>query len=375
MLNGVPMEFRTSILHELKGVTVRGVDFVDVGNKESYDALVGEAQKYEFLNTVQLGPEHRAQPDPWTQVELTEDWGRSYAEGINKTPAPLYIPGHADTGIGDKMRAQNDGYVTGARVKDNVLYIRNTMVLDGTDDHKALVTQTMKEIKAKMLSTSSGDIMSMKIEINDETDEVVYKAMSSLKGRSNALVEFDLKGSDADIVSTSFKQGSSDESNNMQGANDMEGKTTLTSSEMCLSLKSQIALGSTSLKQIETEMGVTFMTAEDKVALKRLADAEAEMGVTADVFLKGIQADKEAAFITLKEGSIKDKFKTDELIEVATSLFKLDAGSAEEIIAEVERVASMKAVTLITGNIAGSIGASFNADNSADNVVTGTMEG
>ena len=81
--------------------------------------------------------------------------------------------------------------------------------------------------------------------------------------------------------------------------------------------------------------------------------------------------------MSLKEAKIKETFKTDELIEAATSLFAVKSGGVAEIDTEVERVATLG----IFKNIQGAAAASINHESSQvddtgnSDTETGAMEG
>lgn len=372
---GIQLSLRSSILVSYKGSGIDSIDYVVVGNKEAHKELIGSAASvYEFVNTIALGPNNMAQLDPWTSIELTTEWAESYAAGVNKTPAPMYLAGHANEGTHYKMRAIPDGYVTGARVKGDKLYLRNSIPLSGTQEHIELIKQTAREIKAGMLSTSSADLIKLSIERDPVNDTATYKAMESLKGRSNAIVEYDLTGSIAEIIATNFKSGSSYvEPKNNEGASKMED--TVTATQMCISMKNQLDTGKFSIAEVEQHLGLTILTQANKLALKRLEDVENGLGKPVDAFYKEYLENEEKSFLTLKDAKIKDKFKSNDLVETATELFSLKKGSASEIDAEVERIAAFKVFATLRGNEAGNIGASFSAGGVNEVINNTVMEG
>lgn len=348
MDNIMQITFKNSCSMVLKGtVGDSKVGTVTIGNKDAYKALVEDAEVSEFVNIVHLGEEYPAKPDPWTTVILTEEWAKSFVNAVKESPKSLFIPGHTDANIGYKMRAIPDGYITGGKVQDGKLYLRNTMILDGTKD--ALIHQTSKEIKAKMLSTSTSDYMKYRTELDDDTNEIVYFAIESVKGQSNALVEADMTGSETEIIITSFKAESGEDGK--QGEEHMGEKTNV---EMFTVLKNQLDSGRLALSEVATSLGIEIMTTKQKTALKRLNDVESKVGDITE-FVKQTVESKVEAFATLKETKIKSKFKNDELIEIATPLFILKEGSVEEIDAEISRIAELKVFKAIQGTKAGQI--------------------
>lgn len=340
--------FKNSCSMVLRGTTGgEKVGTVAIGNKDAYTALVEESEVEEFVSIVHLGIDHPAHPDSYTSVVLTEEWAKSFAKAVKESPKPLFIPGHTDASVGYKMRAIPDGYVTGGKVQDGKLHLRNTMILDGTKD--ALIKQTAKEIKAGMLSTSTSDYMKYRTEHDEDTDETIYFATESVKGQSNALVEADMTGSETEIIITSFK--AEDGEDGRQGEKHMGEKT---NTEMFTVLKNQIDSGRLALSEVADSLGFEVMTTKQKTALKRLNDVESKVGDITE-YIKVTMETEEETFNTLKESKIKEKFVNEELIEVATPLFILKKGSVEEIESEVNRIAELKVFKSIQGTKAGQI--------------------
>ncbi len=349
MGNESQITFKTGIVTNFKATMLKNIDSVPVGNASAYKSLVGEDEVHEFINTVALGEDNPAHPDSYTTVVLTPEWAQSFVNAVKESPKPLFIPGHTDASIGYKARAVSDGYLTGGVVSGNTLYLRNTLVMSGTEEKKALIAQTIKEISAGMLSTSTSDYMNYSIDA-DEEGNITYFANESIKGQSNAIVEADMTGSDADIIITSFK-AEIDSSGEKEKGEKRMGEKTMTNAELFLTLKNQLDSGRLALSEVASGLGVDVMTAKQKVALKRLNDAESKVGDIAE-FVEVTVADKEATFTSLKEAKIKEVFKTEELIEIAAPMFALKEGNAEAIGAEVTRISELKAFKAIQGKVA-----------------------
>ncbi|RLI54177.1 MAG: hypothetical protein DRP09_13830, partial [Candidatus Thorarchaeota archaeon] len=341
--------FKSGIVADFKSSKLKDINSVPVGNSSAYKELVGEAETKEFINVVALGEDNPAHPDPYTTIVLTEEWAKSFVKSVKDSPKPLFIEGHTDAAIGYKMRAVPDGYLTGGMVLGETLYLRNTLVLEGTEDKKALINQTVKEINAGMLSTSTSDYLKYETK-TDEEGNVTYFAVESVKGQSNAIVEADMTGSDASIIITSFKAGIDSSGENKKGEEQM-GEKTMTNTELFTSLRNQLDSGRLALSTVAESLGIELMTAKDKVALKRLTDVEARVG-SIDEFVASVEAEKEGAFTSLKEAKLKEKFNTPELLEIAEPMFSLKEGSAEDIGKEVERIAELKAFKAIQSKLA-----------------------
>ncbi len=344
--------FKSNVLADFKGYSLSSIDDVPIADKKAYDILVGEKDAFEFVNTVKLGEKYPAKLDPWTDIVLTEDWAKSFVKAVNKVAKPLFIGGHADTGVGYKERAIPDGYITGGVVKDEVLYLRNTLPQSKVESKQALVEQTVNEIKAGMLSTSTSDYMRYKIEVDDTADTATYFAEESISAQSNALVEEDQTGSEAEIIITSFKAGNGSDGEE-KGERQM-GEKTFTNVELFTSLKNQLDSGRLALSEVASKLGVDLMTSKQKAALKRLNDVESAVGNVTD-FVAAIKAEREQSFAALKDAKIKEVFKTDELVEIAQPLFNLKEGTAEDIDKEVKRIADLKVFKAIQGKIAASV--------------------
>jgi hypothetical protein len=375
MGNESQITFRTGIITNFKNSKIKDVNSVSVSNLTAYKTLTGEAQLHEFINTVALGSDNPAHPDPYTTIVLTEEWAQSFADSIKASPKPLFIPGHTDASIGYKARAVPDGYLTGAMISGSKLYLRNTLVMEGSEDKKALISQTLREITAGMLSTSTSDYMKYDIEI-DEDHNVTYFATESVKGQSNAIVEADMVGSDADIIITSFKAEFDSSGEKEKGEKRMGEKTTMTSAEHFTVLKNQLESGHLALATVAEGLGIELMTSKQKVALKRLNDAESKVGDISE-FVASTVADREATFTSLKEAKIKEVFKTDELIEIATPMFALKAGNVEDIDKEVGRIAELKVFKAIQSKIAGAMNYTTGTTDEEENDSSSeeTMEG
>lgn len=367
------MIFKSSIVTEFKGSKIKDVNAVPVGNPKSTSVLFGEGTRNEFISTTRFGESFPAQLDPWTQIVLTKEWAASFAEQVNKVPKPLFIAGHADTGVGAKERAIPDGYLTGAMVSGDTLYLRNSLPEGGTPERKALIEQTLKEINAGMLSTSLTDQMEYKIVVDEQEDSAMYFATKSLKGQTNALVEQDQTASEAEIIITSFKAEIDSSGEKKEGEKRM-GEKAITNAEHFVVLKNQLESGHLALSVVAESLGVELMTAKQKVALKRLNDAESQVGDISE-FVAGTVADRVATFTALKDAKIKEVFKSDELIELATPMFALKEGNAEAIDTEVTRISELKAFKAIQGKIASAMNYNPGTGEEKEADSNDTMEG
>ncbi len=371
------MIFKSSIITEFKSTKLKDVNSVPVGNAKSFKALFGEDFKpYEFISTTRFGEDFPAQLNPWTDIVLTKEWAESFAGHINDVPKPVFIPGHKDVGVHAKERAIPDGYLVGAMVMEDKLYLRNSLPEGETDDQKALINQTLKEINAKMLSTSLTDVMEYKIEVNEDENTETYFATKSLKGQTNALVEADQTASEAEIIITSFK-AKIDSDDEQEGEKQM-GEKTMTNAEQFVALKNKLDSGQLALEEVADGLGIKIMTSKQQIALKRLNDAESKVGNISEFVTVTVES-KEKDFIALKAAAIESKFKTPELIEIAESFFTLKEGNSEAITAEVERLSGLQVFKSIQGAIAGGVGYTPGTSESNEDAGTDssddTMEG
>lgn len=370
--------FHTSIMSSYKDTNIGNLEDVPVGNKAAYSVLFREGEVDTFLNSMMLGEDHPAKPDPYTDFIMTTEWAESFAAAINATPKPMFIGGHAEYGVSAKERPIPDGYLVGAKVINDTLYLRNALPSEGPEHKKALIEQTKREMKAGMLSTSISDIMEYKIVQDEETYKSTYFATKSLKGQSNAIVEADMTGSDADIIFTSFKGEShkpdSALDDGKRGENRMSEKDGFTNKEMYTSLRNQLDSGRLALSDVATELGIDLMTSKQKTALKRLNEAESAVGPI-DEYLTVQKTVQEEAFKSLRKAAIEKTFKSDALVEIATPLFSLKSGSAAEVDAEVERVSGLQLFKTLQGSKLEGMNYNPGEGDSGEVTKSSTMEG
>lgn len=372
-VNQTQMIFKSAIVTEFKSSKLNNIDSVPVGNVKSTNVLFADGIKNEFISITKFGADFPAQLDPWTQIVLTKEWAISFAEQVNIVPKPLFIAGHADTGVGVKERAIPDGYLTGAIVSEDILYLRNSLPEGETLEKKALISQTLKEISAGMLSTSLTDVMEYNIVVDEVENTYMYFATKSLKGQTNALVEQDQTASEAEIIITSFK-AEIDSSGEKEGEKRMGEKTVTTNAEHFIVLKNQLESGHLALSEVAKGLGIELMTTKQKAALKRLNDAESQVGDISEFVTKTV-ADKDVTFTSLKEAKIKEVFKTEELIEIATPMFALKEGNAEAIDTEIVRISDLKVFKAIQGKVAGAMNFVPSDTNEEISISNEVMEG
>jgi len=331
---------------------------IPVGNINAYAALRPKDDEAPalFVSVVNLGENYPTMT--WDKIVLTEQWAKSFAEAVNTNPGPLFLRGHEDSDWSKAaFRALAGGYIVGARVKDEQLQLLNYILPGATEEGKALVSQTLREMEAKILSTSTGDIQKHRIEFDEEGEPTRY-AIESLKNQTNAIVEHDMTGSHASIVGKNFKSsGDAGENNDSQGDNGMENN--LTVEEMLTRLKNQVDLGRLDVPTLAGGLGITVLTAKDQQDLTRLRDAETKIGNITD-YIGRVKQTEEETFSTLKENKLKAAFEDEGVCEAATEFFKLETGSTEEVDAEIERIKTLKVILKAQSNIAGSINANPN---------------
>jgi len=229
-----------------------------------------------FVNTVMLGDKYKTLNYP--PMTLTKEWGESFAKGINAVPSPMYIKGHEDSNWQlEQFRIPGDGYLVGGKVTkidgDDALVLKNYLLKGDTEEKKALSIKTVRELKAGMLSTSTGDIHKRRVEF-DEDGDAEYYVIESIKGRTNALVEHDMTGSHANIVGTNFKQGTKSTvggSNDIQGDEEMAAEPKeMTIEEMMVRFKNLANLGKLDGLKLSSELGIDVKTPDEVAGLLRL---------------------------------------------------------------------------------------------------------
>lgn len=321
------------------------VESVPVGNMAAYKDLLGDETADEFVNTVKLGENYPARPWPNSVAILTKEWAESFAAKVNETPKPLYLRGHEDE-EGFKMRALPFGYVVGAKVVDEeTLALRNAFKPAESPEAIQMKKDAMREIKAGLLSTSTGDYSKIDTSYDEDERLTTFKIVESINAQSNALVEHDQTGSDASIVSMTFKGGLPAEDDNKPKQEDY-----MNPQEAINLLANQIQAGKLQFKDVAEDLGIERLTDDHKLKLKKFDEVTVALGGDVDVYLARLEEDKKATFKALKESSLKAKFKQEEVLELAEDLFSIEEGGKEEIDAEVERIANKKSVQTLMGS-------------------------
>jgi len=349
-------------------ISVTNIETVPIGNKATFKILSeGDENRAEFLTEVKLGEEYPARPSPDMELVLTEKWARSFSKAINENPKPLYRGGHEDAGINSKMRATPAGYVVGAMVADGSLFLRNYYRKGETPEQIANRNQDMTELKAGILSTSTGDHTEYKVDFDDKLKKYTYKADKSIGGQSNAIVEAHMTGASAEVKQTTFKGGNAEDENKNRRTSNMDEITNI---EMFSRLKNQFTAGTVSIDEIEKGFDVIVLKQADKENLKRLEDAEKVLG-NINEYLKGVEKEKAEVFVSLKDASLVAKFADEGIRKAAAKFFTLKEGTKEEIDAHVNEISEMEVITEIVGLKA----AAINHKPGGDSTPAGTRRG
>lgn len=332
---------------------------IPVGNMEAVNALFADMEQLEFVNEVLLGEAYPAS-EGWSEVILTEEWAQSFAAAVNKKPGFLYAKGHEDAETWF-TRAIASGYIVGAKVEDGRLLLRNRLLERESPENKELMHQTLNEIRAGLLSTSTGDYQKRRVEV-DEDGDIKQFAIESVKNQTNALVEHDMHASEATIIASNFRLGSYDDVGRSftstkvikdikdiaeDDVNLKEGEVTM--EEHITAIKSNMKKA-----EIAEAFEIEVVSEEVKTALKKLEDAEAKVG-DLEAFVTSTLADRAAVFKALKDNALKEAFKEQEVLEAAETLFTLRNGSKEEVEAEIARLKELSGIKKMQSVIASSI--------------------
>lgn len=357
--------FRSGVLKDESIVAT-----VPIGNEDAVQTLFADMQPAEFVNEVLLGENHPT--DDWSgNIILTLEWAKSFAEHINTKPGPLYARGHEDAGGHWAMRAIPSGYIIGAKVEegDNPrLLLRNRLLMKKNEMEKEFVEQTMREIAAGMLSTSTGDIQKRRIEFTDDGDFKSY-AIESIRGQTNALVEHDMHASEAQIVSSNFKLGYYDKNDNYIQTNlggqpnsvvdrkiHQEGEETMKFTELVENIKTSFKNGEGDQAALLSALGLKAVTEEDVAMLARAKTAEEKAGKPIDEFVNAVLEERKSNFASVRDAKLKDAFAEPEVFALAKDLFRLNEGDAIAIEEEVTRLKSLESVKTIQTTLAAGVG-------------------
>lgn len=295
---------------------------VPVGNKEQVDVLFAQFKDklaLEFINEVLIGEDHPVEDSIFGEsVILTPEWAKSFAKAVNETCKPLFIGGHENLD-GYKTRAIPDGYIVGASATNDKLVIRNRLFNAGKYG-EAVISQTMSELRAGTLSTSTGDVQKREYEYNEDTGKWTSHVTESLKMQSNAIVEEDMAAADAHVVS-SFRIGYYNEKNEFVSD---ENKLPSEVKENGMDLSEHISIVATGLKNgqvtsdaLASAFGVKIITKEQESMLSKVADATKEIGSDAIEYALSMHKNENANFDKEFESALKEAFPNDMVYRMA----------------------------------------------------------
>lgn len=333
---------------QFKSAVAKGAkpEDIPVGNADTVGKLFGTMEAVEFVNEVLLGEDHRTD-DYSGNIVLTEEWAQSFAKAVNEKPGFLYIKGHADAEHW-AMRAIADGYIVGAKAESGRLLLRNRLLVKKSVEAQELVEQTMREIAAGQLSTSTGDIQKRKIVWDDDKSTYTQYAIESVKNQTNAIVEHDMHASDAKIVGANFRTGSYDENGHFiatDGKEEEEGDEVMTFAEYVAGLKTTLkAGGDGNIQTVVQELGIEVLTEEHKTQLSVLKSLNEKAGGDAGKFIDTMLKERQDTFASLRDAELNKEFTVKEVLGIAKDMFALKEGGMTEIQTEVARLKGLDSI-------------------------------
>lgn len=361
--------FRSETGKQLPSVLANlNVEDVKVGNTSKVDTLFKDMQKYEFINFVRLGERAPAEGD-WGDIVLTDEWAMSFAKAVNEVPAPLYLRGHENAGYDmNKKRAIPSGYVVGAELRkegeDSFLLLRNRLFERKEEASKEIVEQTLRELKAGTLETSTGDLMRISREFDEDTMTWNSTATLSLGRQTNAIVEYDQGATDNGVLAVSFKGNAGDKTlavmlkdgsciTALDGAEEnIQGESTMKKEEMLKNLCDARTEKVVTEAEIFNALGVKAMSEEEKTRLEHISALEKSCGKTIDELASEHNATVEADFTSRRDKYANEHFTNDVVRGVATAQFKLTSGTDVEIEAEFKRITEQEAMKKLVEQMA-----------------------
>lgn len=333
------------------------VDDVPVGNTEKVNTLFEGHEPYEFINQVLLGEKHKAS-EGWSEVVLTQAWAKSFADAVNKNLGPVYLQGHEDA-QNPAMREIPAGYIVGAKVDESYdngsgrLLLRNRLFAHGKYS-KEIVEQTLREINAGVLNTSTGDYERREYVYDEEEDTIISYAVESVKNQTNAIVEHDMNASDAMILASNFKYTYCDENGKELGKpvdytsirsdfNMNQGDESMDKEAMLNTLQSMFKNGTVTSEEIAGALGVKLMNDEVSTSVATFKEVKGMLGDTdlkefVTTALKQREDAKKAAFAKLRDDALKASFTEANELRLAKHMFKLTDGDKDAIDAEIKRI-------------------------------------
>jgi hypothetical protein len=333
------------------------VDDVPVGNLEKVNTLFANHEPYEFVNQVLLGENHKAS-EGWSEVVLTQAWAKTFADAVNQHPGPVYLQGHEDA-QNPAMREIPAGYIVGAKVDETYengagrLLLRNRLFAHGKYS-KEIVEQTLREINAGVLNTSTGDYERREYVYNEEEDTITAFAIESVKNQTNAIVERDMNASDAMILASNFKYVFCDENGKEIGKpvdytsirsdfNMNQGDEGMKKEELLNALKGMFKDGTVTSDELSETLGVKLMNDEVSTSVAMFKEVKGMLGDTdvkefVKTALKQKEDAKKEAFAKLRDDALQASFIVANELRLAKHMFKLTDGDKEAVDAEIKRI-------------------------------------
>lgn len=333
-----------------KALTEGNIDgMVKVGNTVAVDLLFSkfkDSEPIEFVTEVKLGEDHPVRDSRFGEkVVLTKEWAQSFAKACNAVPKPVYVAGHEN--VSEKLRAIPDGYIVGAEYKEDSLYLRNRLLNEGKLG-ATVIEQTQRELKAGILSTSTGDFQKRKyVTETNKAGVSEFKAYvtESMKGQSNSIVEDDMGAADVAVMA-SFRVGDSTSVGSEVQEKDMEVQEVI--KELASNFKSKAITS----EEISKALGMSLVTVESANKLSEVESLEKELGMSVAEYVSK-QKEESASLLRMKfENAIKAEFKNQTVCNVALKCADWD-GTEQGIVTAVAALKANEDIVSINKLLAG----------------------
>lgn len=296
--------------------------------KEAYEKLSeGDDKPFFFVQELKFGDKYPATDG----TIFTKDFMQSYISKLEEKPIPGSAFGHvANEKNWTGERASNEVYLVGAKIiNDDTAQLKMYVSKDMVEHEYA---KLKKEIQAGLLSTSIYSYA--KFEISEEGDVTSMKAVESMSGERNDIVEWNMTGMHSGMIATSQKAVVEDNKNEGDTIMELEKaiEVITTSAQKVGSDKAQLAekLG----------LGDIIATDEMKEKVSKFDTLSQKYGELETV-LADMETFQKDNFEVVRDVALKEAYSSEEAIMFAKDLIGDEPMTKEQIKQKIEDINKM----------------------------------
>ena len=296
--------------------------------KEAYEKLSeGDDKPFFFVQELKFGDKYPATDG----TIFTKDFMQSYISKLEEKPIPGSAFGHVAREKNWKLeRASNEVYLVGAKIiNDDTAQLKMYVSRDVPEYE---YNKLKKEIKAGLLSTSLHSYA--KFEVSEKGGVTSMRAVESMSGERNDIVEWNMTGMHSGMIATSQKAVVEDNKNEGDTIMELEKaiEVITTSAQKVGSDKAQLAekLG----------LGDIIATDEMKEKVSKFDTLSQKYGELETV-LADMETFQKDNFEVVRDVVLKEAYSSEEAIMFAKDLIGDEPMTKEQIKQKIEDINKM----------------------------------